>query len=98
MAADGDPEDAVVLGARIEEGSVIRMPVWGQIRFIDAGVPDHKWVCGITQPTDTQWRALEWFFRSYVWAKRALYRMRGTPGAVQYLGLERFSVEGSQSS
>ena len=97
MAADGDPEDAVVLGARIGENVTVSMPVWGRIKFVDADLSDHKWVCGPLEPTDAEWMALERFFRIYAWAKRLMYRMRGTTGAVEYRGLERFSVEVSLS-
>ena len=97
MAPDGDPEDAVVLGARIRENVTVSMPVWGRIKFVDASLPDHKWVCGPQQPTENEWAFLERFFWVYARAKRLMYRIRGTTGIVEYRGLERFSVEDSLS-
>ena len=49
-AADGDPEDAIVLGPPIEPGTVVQMQVWGRVEFFDAGLADHKWVCGSLMP------------------------------------------------
>ena len=97
MAPDGDPEDAVVLGARIRENVTVSMRVWGRIKFLDANLPDHKWICGPEQPTENEWVKLERFFWVYAWAKRLMYRMRGTSGIVEFQGLERFSVEDSLS-
>ena len=40
-AADGDPEDALVLGPPLSPGSVVQRKVWGRVVFQDAGVADH---------------------------------------------------------
>ena len=96
-APDGDPEDALVLGNRVEALSVVRMPVWGRIVFVDAGVEDHKWVCGRTPPSESEWKALEKFFQVYALSKRFLYFFRRTRGEVNFLGVERFAVERSSS-
>jgi len=91
LAADGDPEDALILGAPIDVGTMVRRKVWGRVVFEDAGVPDHKWVCSTELPTETEWMTIEKFFRRYVWAKRALYVLRWKTGRVNFVGLERFS-------
>jgi inorganic pyrophosphatase len=91
LAADGDPEDVLVLGPLLAVGSVVRRKVWGRVVFQDAGVPDHKWVCSEEMPTDLEWKTIETFFRRYVWAKRALYVVRRQAGGVEFVGLERFS-------
>ena len=92
-AADGDPEDALVLGPAVSFGTVVQPLVWGRVRFLDAGLIDHKWVCGEDAPSDKEWAKIESFFRCYAWAKRFLYGLRRTSGEVRFLGIERFSVE-----
>ena len=96
-APDGDPEDALILGEKIAVGETIQMPVWGRVKFVDAGVEDHKWVCGVQEPTEDQWAKVRFFFQSYVWAKRVLYLVRPISGRVEYLGIERFTVEDCKS-
>jgi inorganic pyrophosphatase len=91
LAADGDPEDALVLGPALSAGTVVRRKVWGRVLFQDAGVPDHKWICSKDMPTEAEWTTIETFFRWYVWAKRVLYVIRWKRGAVKFVGLERFS-------
>ena len=92
-APDGDPEDALVLGPSISLETVVQTPVWGKVKFLDAGLEDHKWVCGERAPSEKEWAKVEAFFKRYAWAKRFLYRLRGTSGEVRFLGIERFSVE-----
>ena len=91
-ALDGDPEDALIVGGRIAIGEFVDSTVWGRVNFLDAGVADHKWVCGPRAPTENEWLIIRLFFRNYVWAKRILYWIRATSGRVEYLGIERFAV------
>jgi inorganic pyrophosphatase len=86
-ASDGDREDAIVLGGRLSRGSRVRMPVLARVRFLDGGVPDHKWVCGM-QITKADLRAIHWFFRVYGQAKRLLNMLRGEFRRTCYIGVE----------
>ena len=95
-ALDGDPEDALIVGQRIALGQSVHSAVWGRVIFTDAGVADHKWICGPRAPTENEWLKIRWFFRNYAWGKRILYLSRATSGTVEYLGIERFAVEDSE--
>lgn len=91
-AADGDPEDALVVGPSVPRGASVCLPVWGQVRFIDAGVEDHKWVLSPTAPSAMEWRTIESFFRFYAVTKRLLYMLRSRQGVVVFEGVERYLV------
>ena len=41
-AADGMPEDAIVLGDRLRQGSKVDVKRLGKVRFVDDGVADDK--------------------------------------------------------
>src|SRR5262245_7870591 len=45
-AADGDSEDALVLGPRLPKGIRAQARVLARANFYDAGSFDGKWVCG----------------------------------------------------
>jgi inorganic pyrophosphatase len=88
LAADGECEDALILGPRLAAGSRVRLPVLGRVRFLDAGQDDAKWVCG-RRPL--QWRqrlTIELFFRIYAPLKRGLNAAGGRPGPTRYAGFE----------
>ncbi len=76
---DGDPLDAVVLGPRLPYGIQVRVRVHGCVSFVDAGVPDPKWVCSSGTVGEAARVGVERFFRVYAGFKRLLYRLR--PGA-----------------
>jgi inorganic pyrophosphatase len=87
-AADGEREDALILGPRLAAGSRVRLPVLGRVRFVDAGQDDAKWVCG-RHPL--QWRerlTIELFFRIYAQLKRVLNAVSGLGGPTHYTGFE----------
>jgi inorganic pyrophosphatase len=86
-AADGDREDAIVLGARIAAGTRVKLPVLARVRFIDAGKEDPKWVCGRTLGRGDRLQ-LELFFHVYTRVKRALNAARGLPQPTEFRGLE----------
>jgi inorganic pyrophosphatase len=46
QAADGDREDALLLGPRLPKGLRARARVLARANFYDAGSFDGKWVCG----------------------------------------------------
>ena len=89
MAADGDPEDALVVGAAPERGAIMTYRIWGRVRFEDAGLEDHKWVVGPRPPTEREWARVASFFTVYAVAKRMLYMVRRISGPVHFHGVDR---------
>jgi inorganic pyrophosphatase len=87
-AADGDREDVVLLGPRVAAGSQLRARVVGRVQFIDAGLPDQKWICTATRMSVAERWSVVAFFRVYARAKRALNAARGLAGPTRYAGLE----------
>ena len=76
-AADGDPLDAIVLGARLVRGTRARAVVRGVVDFLDHDVPDFKLVIS-ARPLRRRDRVLiDAFFRVYAPAKRVLDSGRG---------------------
>ncbi len=63
--ADGDPADVVVLGPRRAAGSTGELPVRGQVRFVDGGVRDDKWICSAVPLRRREKLLLIAFFRFY---------------------------------
>ena len=88
-AADGDPQDALVVGASPQRGSTVEYPVWGQVLFIDAGVIDHKWVVGPRQITSAEWDNVVLFFRFYAIAKRCMGWRHPSKGETVFQGIEQ---------
>ncbi len=88
VAADGDPEDALVLGARLRRGETIEVQVWGRVRFMDAGCVDDKWVCGAAEPTALERRMVTRFFKVYGGIKRGVNRLRGRSGPTGFVGYD----------
>jgi inorganic pyrophosphatase len=96
LAADGDREDAVVLGPRLRAGTRLRTRVVGRVQFIDAGLLDAKWICAPANGSGAGQRGMSaadrarvaLFFSVYSRAKRALNALRGLPGPTRYAGLE----------
>jgi inorganic pyrophosphatase len=92
-AADGDPQDALVVGAAPSRGSRVEYPVWGQVLFVDDGVADHKWVVGPNAPTPRQWSNVAHFFRVYAFAKRCMSLGRRSYGETVFNGVEQKLVD-----
>lgn len=86
-AADGDREDVIVLGEKIERGSEVRVPVLGRVRFIDAGVADHKWLCGDSL-SPGEINRIKRFFQLYARCKGLLNKLRGAKGPTRFEGIE----------
>ncbi|MDP2307254.1 MAG: inorganic diphosphatase [Pseudomonadota bacterium] len=87
-APDGDPLDALVLGARLALHAEVDASVHAVVRFRDDGAIDDKLVCG-PAPTDAELRAVARFFRGYAVARRWMNRARGRHGDTRFLGVER---------
>jgi inorganic pyrophosphatase len=86
-AADGDREDAIVLGPRLPPGARVRMPVVARVVFIDAGDLDSKWICGARFGRSERLQ-VELFFQLYAYLKGMLYLLRRRRGNTEYRGLE----------
>lgn len=90
-AADGDPQDALLLGRRRARGERVRGRVEARVRFVDAGECDDKLVCSEGEDgalgVRERW-ALRAFFTAYATFKRALHALRGRRGRTAYEGIE----------
>ena len=86
-APDGDDQDVIVMGPRLRAGTRLRGEVVAVVRFVDAGLPDDKWVVSRGPLEDGERRALHRFFRVYALARRALNRRQGVGGATEFKGL-----------
>lgn len=84
VGGDGDPQDAVLLGPRRPAGHEERATVRAVVRFVDAGRPDDKWICG-PEPTRAERALVVAFFRAYAAFKAALNRARGLDGETRYV-------------
>jgi inorganic pyrophosphatase len=85
---DGDPQDAVLLGPRRPAGHEQRTTVRAVDRFVDAGRPDDKWICGDRAPTWAERALVIGFFRGHAVLKAALNRARGERGETCFVGWE----------
>lgn len=82
-SADGEPADAVILGGPRRRGDEGRGTIWHQLRFIDGGRPDDKWVIGEGPPTDAELAQIITFFRRYASIKRVFGRDAAYLGSVR---------------
>ncbi len=85
-AADGDAQDAVLLGPRVAAGQRVQVPVRAVICFVDAGQQDDKLICAHHALGVDEQRVVLGFFRFYALCKRMLNLARGRPGATRCLG------------
>ncbi|MEM7135854.1 MAG: inorganic diphosphatase [Myxococcota bacterium] len=86
ISEDGDAADAVVLGSRLRLGTATNTTKQGRINFVDAGLPDPKWICAPAPLNRFQRFQVTSFFRGYAFAKRAINQLRGKSGPTRYLG------------
>ncbi|MCY1015420.1 inorganic diphosphatase [Pyxidicoccus sp. MSG2] len=86
MSDDGDPLDAVVMGARLPRGQRVRVPVVAVLGFIDEGKGDPKVVCSARPLSSFERTGLEYFFRIYAFFKRGLHRVRGNVPDTRFTG------------
>lgn len=87
LSPDGDRIDVMVLGPRLGRGSRVRVAIVAIARFVDAGVPDPKWIASDSPLSSLDRAGLTVFFRTYVLLKRLLYARRGQTGVTRYEGL-----------
>jgi inorganic pyrophosphatase len=88
VAADGEGVDAVLLGPTLRAGAEVRAEVLGVVRFIDAGLPDEKLVCGAPPLSDADRRTIARFFRRYARLKWVVHRLRRKTGRTAFDGLD----------
>ena len=81
---DGDPIDALVLGARRPRGERARVRPRGVVRFVDAGAADPKWICSEETLTTADVRDVERFFSVYGVAKRVLNGLLRRPAPTRF--------------
>jgi inorganic pyrophosphatase len=87
QAPDGDREDVIVLGEKLDRGEFVRARVLGRVRFIDAGRQDHKWLCGESLG-QREIHRIRRFFKLYSRAKRLLNALSGSSGVTRFEGIE----------
>ncbi len=87
-AADGDPQDALLLGPRQPRGCRAVSRLRGRVAFVDAGVRDDKFVCKAGPLSGAERRALALFFTAYARFKRALNALRGRAGETAFGGFD----------
>lgn len=88
-AEDGEPEDALLLGARRRRGETCLAAVVGVVAFVDAGQRDDKLVCASGRELDrVRTRILiRAFFTLYAFTKRVRALLRSSAGPTRYEGL-----------
>jgi inorganic pyrophosphatase len=87
QAADGDREDALLLGPRLTKGVRAQARVLARANFYDAGSFDGKWVCGDSM-SERERQGLIVFFHVYARCKAMLNWLRRKSGRTSFEGLE----------
>jgi inorganic pyrophosphatase len=94
LAEDGDPQDAIVLGAPLGRQVRVDCRAIAVVRFVDKGVRDDKLVCrplGQEGELSSAERALlVRFFRFYGATKRLRSRLGGERELTRFDGIELF--------
>ena len=85
-SADGEPVDALILGAPLPAGHAADWPVHGVVDFEDEGLPDEKWICGARPPSQDDLERIHRFFTRYARLKGVWARLRGQ-GPVRFAGV-----------
>jgi inorganic pyrophosphatase len=88
VSGDGDPLDAIVLGARLAAGTSLVSELRGTVHFVDDGRDDPKLVFSDRPLTRDQRLAIRAFFGAYVPFKRMLNFARGRRGVTRVRGYE----------
>ena len=80
LGLEGDLLDALVLGPRLAFGTRLELRAWGAITLTDRGRSDDKLICGESEPSEAERRALLRFFRFYARCKALLNFALRRPG------------------
>ena len=84
IAADGDPPDVLLMGARVPGGALREAPQVGRVLFWDDGVEDHKLVTSYQPLSISEKQRVERFFQFYAVARGILNRIQGKSGETRY--------------
>ena len=87
IAQDGDPVDAIVLGARLLLDMEVDVDVHAVVDFEDDGVPDRKLLCGAYPPSEDQLVVVRAFFALYAPVRALLNRRDGRRGRTSFHGI-----------
>jgi len=80
IGLEGDLLDALVLGPRLETGTLLRVSAWGAVTLTDRGMSDDKLVCSSSPLNEAQKQSVLRFFRFYAKCKGLLNVLRQRPG------------------
>ena len=80
VGLEGDLLDALVLGPRLQAGTLLRVKAWGAVTLTDRGMSDDKLVCSSSPLTETEKRDVLRFFAFYAKCKGLLNILRRRPG------------------
>jgi inorganic pyrophosphatase len=80
VGLEGDLLDALVLGPRLQVGTLLRIKAWGAVTLTDRGMSDDKLVCSLYPLSDAEKRNVLRFFRFYAKCKALLNILRRRPG------------------
>jgi len=80
IGLEGDLLDAVVLGPRLQVGTLLRIKAWGAVTLTDRGLSDDKLVCSPYPLSEAQKRNVLRFFGFYARCKGLLNILRRRPG------------------
>lgn len=87
VSGDGQPQDAIVIGKRLNRYAVVQVPVRAVVCFIDNGDEDPKLVCSEAKLSKWNLLLLRVGFHVYVGMKWIINRSRGRTGTTQYQGI-----------
>ena len=80
IGLEGDLLDALVLGPRLEAGTLLRVKAWGAVTLTDRGMSDDKLVCSSEPLSAAEKRQVMRFFGLYARCKGLLNILRRRPG------------------
>lgn len=80
VGLEGDLLDAVVLGPRLQAGTLLRLKAWGAVTLTDRGMSDDKLVCSTHPLSSAEKRHVLRFFAFYARCKGLLNILRRRPG------------------
>ena len=90
ISGDGDREDAIYLGKKIQKGHSVTVNVWGVVNFIDKGENDPKYICSEEPPTLFNRAVIRGFFLLFAVMKRGFNRIKRKKGKTELLSIKYF--------
>ena len=87
--ADGDGQDALLLGPRLSAGSHFHGFTIGAVRFLDAGMADDKWILSpFERLSSAEFLRLHRFFSLYTVVKNIASLLRGVSCNTSFQGID----------